>query len=241
MGRKILLFTLLLMPCAAAFSQPQLDTAFLNTARANTIGFYHKAIGGQSALYNGRKYQAPEHTLEQHPFFSSPDWIMGSVNYDGETFDDIPLMYDLYNQVVVTEHRPSGHPTQLVSEKLQQFSLAGHTFAIIENESVGNSLPRSGFYDVLYPGETKVIAERRKLLREDVTATSIERTFDEKNRYYIFTNGVFFPVRSKASVLKVLGDKKQLLKKYLKQRRMPFSKNRELLLRTLAEYYDTLK
>jgi hypothetical protein len=93
--RKLFICLLLLISGATAFSQPAGDTTFITVAVQNTIKFYRDALGAQARLYNGGKYEAPEHTLEQHPYFLSEDWLDGDVFYDGEYFRNIPLMYDL--------------------------------------------------------------------------------------------------------------------------------------------------
>ena len=238
--KVILIFSLSLLG-GVAFPQAHADTTFVASARQKAIGLYDRALRTQSRLYNGSRYVSPQYNTDLHPWFSSDDWVTGSVFYDGKYFEDVPLMYDLYNQVLVTEHYPSGHPIQLVAEKLQYFAVAGHHFERISNESVGNSLPATGFYDVLYSGKTKVIARRQKFLREQIVSTTVERSFEDRTRYYLMRNGVFFPVKSKGSALKLMSDRKQELNKFLKQKKMRFADNRELALATLAEHYDTLE
>ncbi|MEX2232300.1 MAG: hypothetical protein WD824_09075 [Cyclobacteriaceae bacterium] len=238
---RFLFFCTLLVSASTAFPQPGTDTTYLSASIQNTTKLYRKAIGVQARLYNGSKYLAPDHTLEEHPYFFSEDWIIGDVFYDGEYFQNVPLMHDLSTSQLITEHFSSGHAIQLVQEKLQHFSMSGHYFEKIENESVGGSLPQTAFYDILYPGRTKVVARRQKFLREKIESSTIHRSFDEKNRYFIFKNGVFFPVKSKASVFRILRDKKQEMKKFLKQQNVSFKDDRELALKNLAEYYDTLR
>lgn len=241
MKRKLFISFLFLISFTWSFSQKGEDTTFLSAAIQNSIGLYQKAIGGQAKLYNGSKYQAPEHAVDEHPYFFSDDWIMGDVFYDDEWFGNVPLMFDLHSGQLIAEHLSSGHPIRLVNEKLSHFSLAGHTFEKIVNESVGGSLPLTTFYDILYPGETKVIAWYQKFVRDLIESHDIVRTFEARTRYFIFKNGVFFPVKSKASVLKILSDKKKDLKKFLKANRIQFSDNRESAMKKLAGFYDTLR
>ena len=238
MIKRRLCFLLALLSGTVAFSQLQPDTAFVATAKANALAEYSKALRTQARLYNGSRYLPPEHDLEEHPYFVSPDWINGSVYYDGEYFSDVPLMYDLYNQTLVAEHASSGHPIRLVEEKLQYFTLEGHYFERIINDSVQNSLPATGIYEVLYRGPTKVVARRQQQLREQIVSTVIERSYDEKNRYFILRDSAFFPVKGKASVLKLLSARKNDIKRFLRQKDLSFSTNRELALKSIAEYYD---
>ena len=223
------------------YAQAPADTAFVVSATSHMVALHKQALGGQARLYNGSRYHEPIITRDYHPFFLSLDWMTGSVWYDGEFFENVPLLYDLLNDVLVTEHYPSGHPIQLVREKLRDFSIGGHHFEFIENNSVGNSLPRTGFYEVLYDGETKVVAARQKFMREIVQSLQVEVEYEEKNRYFVLRNGIFFPVKSKGSMLKLMDDRRQQLKKLLKQKAISFPDNRELAIKSLAEFYDDLR
>lgn len=241
MATRKFLCLLMLFSSTIAFTQGQRDTAFLAAAKNNALAEYAAALRTQARLYNGSKYLAPEHSLEEHPYFISPDWINGSVHYDGEYFEDVPLMYDLYNQVLIAEHRASGNPIRLVEEKLKHFTLEDHYFERIINDSVGNSLPATGLYEVLYNGPTRILARRQQLLREQIINTEIETSYDEKSRYFLLVNGRFFPVKGLASALKLLADRKNDIKRFLRQKKLKFSDNRELALKSIAGYYDQMR
>jgi hypothetical protein len=223
-----------------AFPQAGQDTTFLASAVKKTIAAYQNGIGAQARLYNGSKYAEPEHTFEQHPYFLSIDWLPGDIVYDGESFENVSLMLDLNSGQLITEHYSNGQSLQLVQEKVHSFRIAGHLFENIENDSVGNSLPGSGYYEILYGGKTSVAVKRQKLLHEEIENASIEITFEEKNRYYIFKDSVFNQIKSKASLIKLLGDKKQQIKKLLRQKKLRMRDNREVIYKSVAEYYDGL-
>jgi hypothetical protein len=237
--KPIYLRFIILFSITQGFGQTQdADTAFVKLAANETVQRYQKAMAPQLKLYNGSRYVAPPHSLEQHPYFSSDDWIMGSVFYDGESFRNVPLMYNILSGELITEHYTSGHPIRLIFEKLRHFSIAAHHFEKMDNTS---GLPSVGFYDVLYEGTTRVLAKRQKILREHFTNIEIEISFDEKARYFILKNGVYFTVSSKASIFKILADEKKQLKNFLRENRIIFSDNKELAIKRLAVHYDTLK
>ena len=238
---KVLLFLLVCVPSGSALTQNHMDTAFIATAKQNAITLHEKELRTQSGLYNGSKYVAPDYDRDLHPYFSSEDWITGTVYYDGEYFTDVSLMYDLYNAALIAEHFPSGHPIQLIEEKVRSFNIDGHHFEKIENEVVGNSLPATDFYDVLHPGKTRLVARRQKLRRQEIEDLSVETFFDEKTRYFVFKNDVFFPVKNRAALLKILSDKKRGLKKFLKDNKALRLQSKEELLRRLAEHYDSIE
>lgn len=217
------------------------DTAFVAAAKENAIRIHEQELRTQSALYNGSRYMVPEYDREQHPYFSSEDWITGTVYYDGEYFREVPLMYDLYNGALIAEHFPSGHPIQLVDEKVHFFEIHDHHFEKIHNESVGNSLPATDFYDILHSGKTKLVARRQKLRRQEIEDLSIDTFYEERNRYFVLKNDVFFPVKTKASLLKILSDRKRELKRFLKDEKTKAIRSREDVLTSIAAYYDSLE
>jgi hypothetical protein len=241
MHKTSTLFILLFLSCTYGRPQSRTDTTFLISAKENALQLHQQALRSQARLYNGSKYRAPQQTFEEHPNLASEDWITGSVFYDGELFQDVSLIYDVTTDVLVTDHFPSGHPIQLISDKIDYFTLGNRLFERIGVESVNNSLPRTGFYEILYDGATKVVALRQKLRREKIESTRVFVLYESRDRYFLFRNGVFFPVKSKSSILKLLEDRKQELKRFIKQRNLLISSNRELTLKSLAEYYDTLQ
>lgn len=240
MPKSLLTFLLLLTASCPALCQARADTTFIVAARNHAFDVYEQALGTQRRLNNGSKYVAPTQTFEQHPYFHSADWIMGDVLYDGEHFANVPLMLDLSSNTLITEHRRSGHAIELVKEKLENFTIDGHYFEKIENSSVNNSLPRSGFYDVLHNGESKLIGFYQKFARDKVDFEGIERSFDERIRYYLFKNNTFFPVKSKSSALRIFSDKKQQLKRLLKEHKVDFVQDRASALKKVAAFYDSL-
>jgi hypothetical protein len=241
MLRKLLIGFLFLIPSTAVFPQLASDTTFLDEAIQNATQRYHRAIGSQAKIYNGSRYPESNASVEEHPFFLSDDWFIGDAFYDGELFSNVPLMYDIVTSNLVTEHLSSGHPIQLITAKLKRFSLAGHNFEKIENESVGGSLPKTDFYDIVYSGQSKVIALHQKIVRERIESGDVVTYFPEKTRHFLFKNGIFFHVKSKTSALKVLKEEKQPLKKFLKSNKIIFSLDREASLIGMAQFYDSLK
>jgi hypothetical protein len=214
------------------------DTLFLTRAVANATLLYEKTLDNQSILYNGTQYIEPDQVDDHHPFFFSDDWIMSSVEYDGQQFENVPLLYDLTNDKVVSESH-NGSLIELIRDKLISFTIADHRFIkIVANNK--NRLPRTGFYDVLYNGTHQVIVLRTKSDGERVTEQRIVKDFEEKNRYFLLKNGEYFSVGGRAAILGVLADQKQALKKHIKRQSLDFNANREYALAALASYYDTL-
>lgn len=220
----------------------QKDTAFLKTAIHNSIALYPKTMpmGGQVNLYNGSEYLEPRRTHEQHPYFHSEDWLNGSVLYDGDWYENIPLQYDIAGDIVIAELSTNGNPLALVGTKVTEFWIKDHVFRKLIKDTL-NGLPKTSYYDVLYGGNIMVVAHRLKQAQERIDALQVVVDFEERNRYYIFYGGRYIPVRSKRSVLGVLKKRQSELKKFIRSSGLSFTKNREATLARVAEFYDTIE
>lgn len=217
------------------------DTAFARAATQERIKLYTETIGGQAQLYNGSQYREPYRTGDSHPFFESEDWLTGYVIYDSERYNDVPLLFDIMLENLVTEHPYSGDQIALINERLTEFSLGSHIFVKLKGKDYKNSLPRDGFYEILYKGPTTFIGLHQKNRREAIESHEINIYFDTRDRYFILKDGVFFPVRNKKSVLNLLKDEKIGLRQFAKKNKLNFRIHREESLAKLAAQYDAIK
>src|SRR5580704_9297457 len=81
------------------------DTVFLARAKAYARSLYGKSIGDQAGLYNGVEYKEfPFRSKDEgHPFYLSDEWIGGDVNYDGEEYQGVSMLYDVITDKVIVE------------------------------------------------------------------------------------------------------------------------------------------
>lgn len=215
------------------------DTTFVEIALAHAIAQYESAITGQQPYYNGSAYVEAPHSEGQHPFFLTEEWDFGSLKFEGQDFAKVPMLYDIVSDQVITE-TPNGNLIVINPQKVNGFTLNNHHFIRIDNSTVNNSLPQTGFYNVLYNGNTKLIALREKKVQEKIADQQLHISFDIKNRYYILKKGRFYPVKNKKTILKVLEEQKNSLRALISKNGIRFKKNREQALAQIAEFYDTL-
>ena len=211
------------------------DSSFIATAKANTIARYSNSISGQSHLYNGSAYSEYVSQREEHPYFID-EWIEGSVIYDEEYHDNVPLLYDISADRVIVDNPFSIKKVMLVNEKVTEFTIQGHHFVQLKN----TPLP-VGHYELTYDGVTKVYVRHRKTLQSRPVDYSIINEFEEKKLYYIYKGGTYFSVRGKGSVLKLLEDKKKELKKFIRDNKLQFGSDKARDISRLVQYYDQLK
>jgi hypothetical protein len=239
-GPKLLIVFLMMMSNYDTLCQPS-DTLFVASAVKNSIYSYKLATAHQSGLYNGGDFAEPPRTNEEHPYFLKEDWQTGSVEYKGQIYDTLPLLYDLTSQRLVTELFNSQLFT-LVTEHVTWFTLEQRLFVNIDNtDNVNKGLPVSGYYEQVYDGRSKVLAHYVKVTDERIESSTIQIHFNFKPRYYILHNGTFTRITSKTGLLKLFADQKSELRSFIKQKGLSFRKDRLLKgLTAVANQYDIL-
>src|SRR5712672_2877441 len=105
---KLLAFLLLI--ASVSFAQPaSRDTAFVASAKQNTKDLYSHFITSQSQLYRGSDYHKYVPTEDEHPYFMLDDWKEGTIAYDGEYYENVPLLYDMFKDKVIIENYGSNN------------------------------------------------------------------------------------------------------------------------------------
>ena len=236
MARPLFFLLCALFSSLLSFGQAsRSDTTFIAQARGNSIARYATAIGGQSHLYNGSAYSEYISQEEEDPYFID-EWIDGSVRYDGELYTNVPILYDLTLDRVIIDNPFSIKKVMLVNEKVAEFTIQDHHFVHL----IGTELDEA-HYELAYDGNIKVYVRHKKALQSRVVDYSIFNQFEEKKQYYIYKDGKYISVRGKGSMLKVLGDKKKELKKFIRDNKLSFASQKIRDMARLAQYYDQLK
>jgi hypothetical protein len=231
--------TILIIQSISAFGQDaKPDTSFVRSAIQHARSIYAASMQGESGLYSGTDY--PEYlSLKpgQHPFFETDHVTKGSILYDGQRYENVGLRYDICRDKVVVEHYYNHSILELVDDKIGGFSIMEHTFIPL---SVPGNSPKSGFYDLLYGGSSRVIAKREKVIDKINEGRRIQYGFITASKYFVLHEGVYLPVLSKRSALLVFADKKAEMKQWLGEQKIRFRKSREMAITGMARYYDSL-
>jgi hypothetical protein len=233
---------LLLIPFTGTAQPAKADTSFLTTSVDYAMRLYARNLKGESPLHNGAQYGEYISLNDEHPYFLGDDWMEGSVVYQDDRFDNIPIQFDISANKVITEHATSGHKIELINEKIAAFTIGDHHFIKIE-EKPGDTLQVTpGFYELLAEGpHLTLLARRIKTLQKRVKGNEAIVEFEEINRYYYLKQNVYYNVKGKKSVLQALTDKKSVLKQQLKKNKIRFGNTREKGLIEAAKLYNTLK
>jgi len=219
----------------------QPDSGLVAAAINNATTLYTQTLDSESHLYHGLEYvNYAKSYLKGHQFYRTDDETEGTILYDGARYTQVPLLYDLVLDQVVIEHPDGAYKISLITEKVKEFSLLGHTFIRLEQDTLSNSPIRPGFHDLLVAGNTTVLVRRTKNIQERPTQVGMEGEFHTKDKYFVQKNNRFYQVHSKKSVLQLFPNQKRELQKYARSNKLNFRKKREAAIMNLIQFYNTL-
>jgi len=161
---------------------------------------FYTAIGPQSRLYNGERYEFYSPTIKGNPYFMlATDWNPGTIVYDGFTYKNVSIRYDLYKDLLVIPLYKSFLKMSLINEKVASFDVLDHHFIYIKTGAPVSA----GFYDELYGGKIQLLCKHDVSMQtEHLFNGGIDSYFLPTVDYYICKDGQYTVVNSKGAFFK---------------------------------------
>jgi hypothetical protein len=241
---KLYRFVSVILPCTCflvargqSFSN---DSLYLRKAVDSAISHHKQSLAENLRLYNGIAYNIVYPGAKGFPYFNSERMQKGDVFYDGALYTDVPLFYDLVRDELITESYDHLYNIQLLSDKIRYFTIAGHQFIYLLNDSAHGTLMTSGFYDLLYSNRSMVLVRREKKLQEIAKGEVIDAKFTSYTLYFIRVNDSYHKIGNNAGLLAAFADKKNMVRTYLRKNNLNFKKDPENTMMKAVAYYDQL-
>jgi hypothetical protein len=204
-----------------------------------TINYYYNGIAQNAPIFNGSTYVGYGQKIIGTPFFGSDVLKKGTIFYEGVLYQNIEMAYDVAGDcIVIKDHLNDNLLIQLVNQKIGYFIINDHFF--VNSDGTGNDQASNGFFDRIYDGKHIVWVKRRKQIEDKPLDEKEKSTFVDYNTYYIKNENQFVAVNNLTSLLKVFGDKKKLVRKYLRDHQLKFKSDPEKTITEAAWYYDSL-
>lgn len=202
-----------------------------------TSGFY-KSIGQQALLYNGPEYPFHLNTIKGNAYFNDMrDWQAGTITYDGFTYQNIKMLYDINRDVVAVLMPDNYSMFSPLNKRLESFSIGERNFVNMP----GSPSLKAGIYNLLYNGKVAVLGKSFKSIQASAsTSGRPEQFFKLSQSYFLGRNTVYHSIGSQSAMLNVLKDKKKELQQYIKTNKLKFGKNPEQVMVLIAAEYDRL-
>lgn len=203
---------------------------------------YTRALGTETRLYNGPEYvRYVRRDTNGHRFFGADSVRPATVVYEGRTYPEVPLRYDLVRGQLVLQAPGGAFDMRLLNEQVARFTLDGHTFVRLLADSSRSSPVSTGFYDLLVDGPVQLLAARQKDLQERTTYAGITSDITASEKYFVCKNRRYYPVSKAATLLRLFPENKAALRQCSKAHKLRFGpETREQSLGALVRYQATL-
>lgn len=216
------------------------DSTAFKKAKEYAVSLYHENIQKESGLYNGRQYIVYAQTIEDGiPFFETSELTNGNVTYWGVEYKNVPLMFDILKEQLITLVPSTNYLIKLQPEKVSSFEILNHQFIRIVKDSINKNI-KPGFYDVLYNGNIALYKKETKTLNEDLSSGKLRNFILEDSAYYIKKNGVFFEVNNKRSLLDAFQEKKKEVQEFMRKNKLKIRNDKNNALPKIAAFYDSI-
>lgn len=191
-------------------------------------------------LYNGRAWRNLYYKIQGDQFLFNSGFIPGSVTIRGRTFQEQSVRFDCYNDelLLLTD---KGIILQLNKELIDEFTLEyNNRVFMFRNFKTDSARSLTGFVNVLSEGAVSLFVKYSK----EVLILAVENKFDlfaETIRIYVEKDGITNRISNKGDLLRLVGDRKQQVRDYIKSNRIRFSKKDPETIRPVIDYYNSLQ
>lgn len=215
------------------------DSSLLATAVAAARQRY-LAAGLEPRLVNGVAYaNKPPSYVAGRPFFQSSDPQPGTLDYEGQHYMGVPLLYEQVLDQVLLYGPAQAAPVQLVRQQVRSFELAGHRFVRLPANAASGLA--EGFYDLVADGPAQLLVKRGKKLEAPTSGYQLKGEYEEVTRFFVARGGHFYETNSLKDALAALADKKSEMQAYARENRLRLTTDRrEAVLTALVRQYNAL-
>lgn len=234
--RNYWVFHVLLVLCSLSSHAQSKSSATIDSIRTRY------EIATKPYLYNGYEYVRYDRHIYDglNPYYIDRDYAKGDIWYEGRHFHNIPVMYDIVKDLVIT---PNNFTARSIGEialntyQVDSFTLRDHFFVNI----VDSSQVRPGFYARLYSGRTTILYGRlRKNLEvgKIMPEGGVWDVITTYNRFYLVTDTTFHLVNTRTELSHFLHQKKSAVKRFMRKEHLDFKHDKETALVETVRHFD---
>lgn len=217
------------------------DTSYFREAKEQIIRLYMDSLHQNLRIYDGFEFTGAYRRSAGHPFFNFEQPRQGTILYDGTNYPGVMLAYDLTKDEVMVVNPVSNRNISLVTSRVERFELDEHVFIRLRSNEAMTGFPGDGFYEVLYNNDTTtVLAKLKKTMRAPARAEELSK-FTQSDVYYVRRGDTFDIIGSKRALLKMTGDYKGEVAKFMQREKLNFKKAPGQAIVKVMEFYDRLK
>lgn len=225
----------------SGLAQASIDTSTYQQSVLSLINRFNENIGEGARLFNGFVYNGYAPNIQGNAYLDDITTPQnGTVDYDGQIFENVRMLYDIYADRLVVLLDVYAAPCRLVSDKVASFDLHHSHFIRVADAGMGI---KTGFYDELYGGRSQVLNRPEKTLITSSKQSGIEHYFmpvQNYHQFFIRKDNKYYSIVDMNDAIAIFKDKKNELKKFIKDKHIQFNILPEYSLVAVATEYDRL-
>ncbi|MCD6598946.1 MAG: hypothetical protein J7L04_14735 [Bacteroidales bacterium] len=203
---------------------------------------YDSLLNTSNEILNGREYEYYFYPQISSPLIPTRQQPSASIVINGKKYENITLQYDTYKDLLVyfdPANFVNGSicPVSVNSYIIDEFNIKVSSdnlkFRYLEVPEVENL--KSGFYEIVYDGESQFIIKHlsNKFIDEG------RDKYEYNTIRYVVNNAGYFKIKGKRSLLKALPDHSTEVKKYIKSLKISVRKANKYEILSILRYYDS--
>ena len=201
---------------------------------AFTNWFEEKTNRTKSRIFSGDSYPQQAASRFGHQFFESRQWRNGTVCLGDQWYYDLPLLFDLQNELVVTRQTGIGIGNGIIIENqlISYFKIEDTPFIPLQYDG------KKHFFEVILDGENiDLLARHQKFQR----LKSDGYHFEESVKYFLLSESELIPLTNKKSLQQVTPEAKSIANE-IKTREAKFNlRKRDLLIEFVRRFDERLR
>lgn len=198
--------------CSFSFSQS-------NQAESQYYNWFDQVVGIENTtLYNGVEYiETYRSSRENHKFLGSPEFVKGTVDYDGQLFYGVSMKYNVFDDELLVRlpNRRGESIIQLLRSNTGGFTIVNKQFVNI-NDPVATSNRITGFYEILFTTKAFILYKKYgKNRHKRFQANSVVYDFlESKDQFLLLRDEQYIPISARRDISDIFPQFKKDLKNY---------------------------
>jgi len=231
---KIFVFFFIASILFVGFSSAQIQPK-IQTQYTENIPFHQEVI-------SGGHYVDPPNNIEGHPFLLEKKFEIGNITINGLSYEEIPILYDIHTDLVITFHPVHRQKIIIQTEKINSFTIFDPKevkFIKIEN-NFEYSNHNNGFYELVIDGNSQLFCKHFKTISSKKEIGKYSKIFIEESDYLLKKENEILLVKKRGQIFEFLGLEKKSIQKEIKRKGIYFKSDPRAYLSIVTEFYNTL-